>query len=196
MNNDKGKGTKRKQAQKKNDQQAKKLKLGYSLLLLRIIHEFVDVVDCANEILKFVGEHYLPMVDGGSEKYGKLPSAVLRGYSLHGFHFSSASCENGPGMFIPNVTVICTKNRYGGGIYYLIKKVTPTQVRGILLRTVCISTQWDNPITRRRTITYLSTHYGDGHVKKIPAQRWYKYAGEIDTPAEERMTTKETTCRD
>ena len=193
MNTDKGKGTKRKQAQK-NDQQAKKLKLGYSLLLLRIIHEFVDV-DCANEILKFVGEHYLPMVDDGSEKYGKLPSAVLRGYFLRGFHFSS-SCENGPGMFIPNVTVICTENRNGGGIYYLIKKVTPTQVRGILLGTVCISIQWDDPITRRSTITYSSTHYGDGHVKKIPAQRWYKYAGEIDTPAEERMTTKETTFRD
>ena len=181
------------------------MKPGYDWLLLRIL-EFVNVVVCADEILKFVGEHYLPMVDGwgvdlpgGSEKYGKLPSAVLRDYFLHGFHFSSVyedqEIEIGPGMFIPNVTVICSKDfadEYYGwkGEYYLIVKVTSTQVKGILLKSICISNTSQNPIPSHAMFTYMHIYDGDGSVREIPA-RSYIHAGSMDTPMEDRMITKQ-----
>ncbi len=239
---DEGKGTKRKQPQKK-DQQAKKLKPGYSLLLLGMILECVHGVDCGADcgklIAEYVGEHCLPVYGSKSRvkwkelqriKSGKLPSRVLLEYSLHGFHFSSASpgrkrctffyaygvpgccehgpdcgfgdsCEIGPGMLIPNATVICnTGTSREKGHYYLIVKVTPTQVKGILLRTVRVRTVHKQDLSRPLSYSFLYHLFTydpaydvqeGGFVKQIPGNRSYHYAGSMDTPLDERMTTKD-----
>jgi len=193
VRNEKGKGTKRPREKEPNYQNPKKSKWDYYERLLRMVLEFIDA-DCAKVCMDFVGKHCLPMLHG-SEKHGKLPSAVLRGYTLHGFHFSEF--EPGAGMFIPNVTVICTKGRFGRGIYYLIVKVTRAQIRGILLKTVCTTVQWPHgPITCRKTFIFEDTFDGAGLVKKLPAGCRWDLAGTIHTPAEERMPTTEVTRYD
>ena len=93
-------------------------------------------------------------------------------------------------------TVICyTGTSREKGHYYLIVKVTPTQVKGILLRTVRVRTVHKTDLSTRYSFLYhLITYdpaYDDDFVKQIPGNRSYHYAGSMDTPLEERMTIKD-----